>query len=67
VTPQRRRELRRGSVSAKLRAAQWEAGMKAFVASIVALVVISVAAGIVLSRYDKTAETAYTTTGARPK
>lgn len=41
--------------------------MKAFVASIVALVVISVAAGIVLSRYDKTAETAYTTTGARPK
>ncbi len=41
--------------------------MKAFIASIVALVVITVAAGVILSGIDKTAETAYTTTGARPK
>ncbi len=41
--------------------------MKAFIASIVALIVIAVAAGFVLDGMNMTADTAYTTGSARPK
>lgn len=41
--------------------------MKAFLASIVAVVVIAVGAGFILNSFQKPAESAYTSpTGARP-
>lgn len=41
--------------------------MKAFVASVIAVVVIAVGAGFVLNTFQKPAESAYTSpTGARP-
>ncbi len=39
--------------------------MKAFLAACVAIVVIAVGASVVLDRYQKSAESAYMTTGAR--
>jgi len=39
--------------------------MKSFLTACVAIVVIAVGAAIVLERYQKPAETAYATTGAR--
>jgi len=39
--------------------------MKSFLTACVAIVVIAVSAAIVLDRYQKPAETAYATTGAR--
>lgn len=41
--------------------------MKAFIASIIALVVIAVAAGFILDSRNQSAETTYTTESARPK
>ena len=39
--------------------------MKSFLAACIAIVVIAVGAAIVLDRYQKPAESAYATTGAR--
>jgi hypothetical protein len=44
-----------------------EDAMKAFIASVVVLVVVAVGASFVLKEFQKSAETAYTSpTGARP-
>ncbi len=40
--------------------------MKAFIASVVVLIVVAVAAGFILDGINKNAESAYTTQSARP-